>query len=85
MPIRSPCDLGLITSRVMTHRAAPATKRKELGTPNGVPSSFGCGDGMIRARGYLLHGGEYAVIVPLLAFGDSARLTLHSRIKTEMT
>ena len=40
---------------------------------------------MIRARGYLLHGGEYAVIVPLLAFGDSARLTLHSRIKTEMT
>ena len=23
-----------------------ATKKKKLGTPNGVPSSFGCGDGI---------------------------------------
>lgn len=36
--------LALITSKVMEHRATTATKRKELGTPNGVLSSFGKSD-----------------------------------------
>lgn len=32
--------------KVVKHRTTTATKMKELGTPNGVPSSFGCGDGI---------------------------------------
>ena len=38
--------LGLITSKVVEHKVTTATKKKELGTPNGVPSSFGCGGGI---------------------------------------
>ena len=40
-------DFALITSKVTTLRVTAATKeRKKLGTPNGVPSFFGCGDGI---------------------------------------
>ena len=38
--LRSLCDLGLITSKVMKHRATTATKKKELKPPDGDLSSF---------------------------------------------
>ena len=44
--LRSQSDLGLTTSKLVEYRLTTAAKKKELDTPNGVPSSFGCGDGI---------------------------------------
>ena len=38
--LRSQSDLGLITSKLVEYRLTTAAKKKELDTPNGVPSSF---------------------------------------------